>query len=297
MKVYDRAAGICREEKEYGKKSLEFLYHTVPGRMLLKVFFSRRIYSELNGIFMRSRLSVRKIEPFIREYGVDLSDCDRRDFKSFDDFFTRSCRICSDAGEGELIAPCQGRLAVYDIDEQLVLNIKGSVYTLPELVDHRWELSQFGGGVCLVYRLSVENCHRYFFCDDGEILKVEEIPGFLHTIRPISERYRVFCRNHRVCTLMRTKHFGDVMQIEVGALQIGKINNHEVTGFSRMDEKGYFRYGGSTIIQLLGPGAVLADEDIRLHSADGVETLVKAGERVAASPGRPDRDGDGERSL
>lgn len=280
MRIYDRAARVYREEKQYGGKSLEFLYHTALGRILLKVFFCRRIYSKLNGIWMRSPLSVRKIEPFIREYGVDLSACESTDFKSFDDFFTRKCRWRCCAGAEELIAPCRGRLTVCGIEKGLVLKIKGSVYTLPELVDNRFDLSQYEGGVCLVYRLAPEDCHRYFFCDGGRILRSEEIAGVLHTVRPISERYRVFSRNHRVCTLLRTEHFGDVVQIEVGALQIGRIHNHEFAEFSRMDEKGYFSYGGSTIIQLFGPGMVSVDEDIQMHSGQGVEVLVSAGEKI-----------------
>lgn len=281
MKIYDRAAKAYREEKQYGRKSLEFLYHTVVGRILLKAFFYRRVYSKLNGIWMRSSFSVRRIEPFVQEYGVDLSACEKTDFKSFDDFFTRKCRWSCSAGAQELIAPCCGRLTAYGIDKGLVLRIKDSVYTLPELVDNRLELSQYEGGVCLVYRLALEDCHRYYFCDDGHVLRTKEIAGVLHTVRPISKEYRVFSRNHRVYTLMQTKHFGDMIQIEVGALQIGKINNHELTEFARMDEKGYFSYGGSTIIQLFLPDVISVDEDIRKHSNQGVEVLVSAGEKIA----------------
>lgn len=280
MRIYDRAAKTYREEKEYGGKSLEFLYHTVPGSILLKAFFSRRIYSRLNGIWMKSPLSVGKIKPFIREYGIDLSTCENTDFKSFNDFFTRKCSCRTAASEGELISPCWGRLTVYDIDEGLILKIKDSMYTLPELVDNRFELSQYEGGLCLVYRLALEDCHRYFFCDEGEILRTEEIAGALHTVRPISEAYRVLCRNHRICTLMSTEHFGDVIQVEVGALQIGSINNHRVTAFSRMDEKGYFSYGGSTIIQLFPADAISIDEDILSFSREGMEVLVRAGEKI-----------------
>lgn len=286
MRIYDRAAKAYREERQYGGKSLEFLYHTVMGRILLKVFFCRRIYSKLAGIWMRSSFSVRKIEPFIREYGVDLSACERTNFKSFNDFFTRKCRWSCSAGAQELIAPCRGRLTAYRIDKGLVLRIKGSIYTLPELVDKRLELSQYEGGVCLVYRLALEDCHRYYFCDDGRVLSTGEIAGVLHTVRPISERYRVFSRNHRVYTLMWTEHFGDVVQIEVGALQVGKINNHELTAFARMDEKGYFSYGGSTIIQLFMPGVISMDEDIRERSERGVEVLVSAGEKIAERQGK-----------
>lgn len=285
IQVYDRAVGILREEKQYGEKSLEFLYHTVPGRILLQLFFCRRIYSRLNGMWMKSPLSKGKIEPFIREYGIDLSGCERQesaDFKSFDDFFTRRYHWQCKAGVGELMAPCQGRLLCCRVEKGLALPVKGSVYTLPELVDNRFELARYEGGVCLVYRLAPQDCHRYYFCDRGRILRTEEIKGVLHTVRPLSERYRVFSRNHRICTLMRTERFGEVLQIEVGALQIGRIHNLPVTEFARMDEKGYFSYGGSTILQLFWPGVISVDADIQEYSGQGVEVLVTPGERIAA---------------
>lgn len=280
MLIYDRAAGQLRKELEYGAKSLDLLYNTAFGRVLLKVFFCRGIYSKINGAFMKSRLSVRKISPFIEKYGIDLSLCERTEFNSFDDFFTRRYRFTTDCTADELIAPCCGRLAAYSITDELTLKIKHSVYTLSELADGI-DVSGFGKGVCLVYRLAVEDCHRYVFCDDGELIRTEELRGELHTVRPISEKYRVFSRNHRVCSLLKTEHFGEIIQIEVGALQIGKITNHAVTDFSRMDEKGYFGFGGSTIIQLFKSGVIELDGDIRSNSENGTETLVKTGERVA----------------
>ncbi len=280
MLIYDRAAGQLREELEYGAKSLDLLYNTAFGRALLKAFFCRGIYSKINGAFMKSRLSVRKIRPFIEKYGIDLSLCERTEFNSFDDFFTRRYRFTTDCTADELIAPCCGRLAAYLITDELTLKIKHSVYTLSELTGGI-DVSGFGEGVCLVYRLTVEDCHRYVFCDDGELIRTEELRGELHTVRPISEMYRVFSRNHRVCSLLKTERFGEMIQIEVGALQIGKITNHAVTGFSRMDEKGYFGFGGSTIIQLFKSGVIELDDDIRSNSEDGTETLVKTGERVA----------------
>lgn len=279
MKIYDRAAGKYTEEKEYGKKGLNFLYNTIFGRILLKIFFCRKIYSELNAAYMRSRLSVRKIRPFAEKYGIDLSLFEGKNFDSFDDFFTRKCVFTTDCAPEELIAPCCGRLSAYTINEELSLKIKGSVYSLTELVGSL-DASGYRGGICLVYRLAVEDCHRYVFCDDGEIIRTENIRGVLHTVRPVSERFRVFAHNHRVCTLLRTKRFGNVVQIEVGALQVGKIVNHNIKSFSRMDEKGFFRFGGSTIIQLFQKNAVSVDEDIEKLSESGIEVLVKTGERV-----------------
>ncbi|MDE6031949.1 MAG: phosphatidylserine decarboxylase, partial [Oscillospiraceae bacterium] len=209
-----------------------------------------------------------------------ISRFERTDFKSFADFFTRKYAFTTDCAPDELIAPCCGRLSVYSVSNELALKIKGSLYTLPELVGERFDVSEYRGGICFVYRLAVEDCHRYVFCDDGEIIRSEEIKGVLHTVRPVSERFRIFSHNHRVCTLLRTEHFGDVIQIEVGALQIGKITNHNVARFSRMEEKGFFSYGGSTIIQLFKKNIVSVDEDIKKLSESGVEVLVKTGEKV-----------------
>ncbi len=282
MMIYDRSAGKLREEREYGAKSLDFLYNTVAGRALLKAFFCRKVYSRINGAFMKSKLSAGRIRPFIEKYDIDLSRCERVNFDSFDDFFTRECHFTTDCSPDELIAPCCGRLCAYPITDDLTLRIKRSVYTLSELADGI-DVSGFGCGVCLVYRLAVEDCHRYVFCDDGELVRTKEIRGELHTVRPISERYRVFSRNHRVCSLLKTARFGELIQIEVGALQVGKITNHTVTSFSRMEEKGYFSFGGSTIIQIFKEGVLRLDEDIMSNSRNGTETLVKTGERVARS--------------
>lgn len=279
MTIYDRAAGEYREELEYGGKSLDFLYNTVIGRILLKAFFCRKIYSKINGAFMKSRFSKRKIAPFIEKYNVDLSACESTNFNSFNDFFTRRYRFSTDCTRDELIAPCCGRLSSYPITDALSLKIKHSVYTLSELAG-KIDVSGYGGGVCLVYRLAVEDCHRYVFCDDGEIIAEENISGALHTVRPISEKYRVFSRNHRICSVLKTERFGEIIEIEVGALQVGKITNHDVKKFSRMDEKGYFEFGGSTIIQLFKSGVIEVDGDIRLNTENGTETLVKTGERV-----------------
>lgn len=281
MKIYDRHNRQYIEEQEYGQKALHFLYETFPGRVLLKIFFCRRIYSKIQGCLMRTRYSARKIKPFCEKYNIDISEFGNVGFKCFDDFFTRKYRFETNCTENELSSPCCGRLSAYRIDDNLTLQIKGSTYTLRELVDGHFDISEYGGGVCLVYRLAVEDCHRYVFPDDGTILDSRNVKGILHTVRPLSTRYRVFCRNHRICTLMHTKHFGQMIQIEVGALQIGAITNHNITAFSRMEEKGFFSYGGSTIIQLVQKNIVSVDGDIMEHSARDIEVLVKTGEKIA----------------
>ena len=220
MRVYDRAAGKLREETEYGGRGLNFLYNNAFGRVMLRLFFCRRLYSKLNGAYMKSRLSARRIAPFIKKYGVSLNGCAKTEFKSFDDFFTRRYDFRTDSAPEELISPCCGRLSVYPISDALTLKIKGSCYTLAELVGS-FDVSEFNGGVCLVFRLAVEDCHRYVFFDDGRVTRVENIPGVLHTVRPISEKYRVFSHNHRVVSLLETEHFGDYFKAFSGLYSVG----------------------------------------------------------------------------
>ncbi len=280
MKIYDRKEKIYFEEKEFGKKKLEFLYNTFVGRILLKLIFARRYYSVLNGLFMKSRLSVKKIKPFAEEYCIDITEYEKTKFSSFDDFFTRKKKYVISEPPERIISPADGRLSVFEIDEKLILKIKNSVYDLDELTGGKTDMSGFSEGCCLVLRLAVEDCHRYIFVDKGRVLKKWEINGELHTVRPISEKYRVFSRNHRICTLMETEHFGKILQIEIGALQIGRINDRPVKKFERAEEKGYFSYGGSTIILILQKGKIKIDSDI---SGQKCETFVRLGEGIGTA--------------
>ena len=70
----------------------------------------------------------------------------------------------------------------------------------------------------------------------------------------------------------------DMVEMEVGALLVGKIRNHGLRRFAKLQEKGYFEYGGSTVI-LLCKG-IQMDKDILDHSARGIETVVRMGERI-----------------
>lgn len=280
MKIWHRSQQKYIEEQEYQKELLEFLYHTVPGRVLLKTVVANPWFSEINGWFERTPRSVKKIKPFIERYHIDLSECYRTNFKSFDDFFTRKRLYKTKAKENDLIAVADARLLVRPITKGLIVRVKNSSYTLQELVGNRFDVSRYEGGTCLVYRLAMEDYHRYVYMDEGRLGKQISIPGKLHTVRPVSSRCRAFSANHRICSRLHTGHFGEVIQIEVGALLVGKIHNHPVKRFMKLQEKGFFRHGGSTIIQLILPGKVLIDEDIRTHSMQGTEVLVHIGEII-----------------
>ena len=272
-----------------GKESaaLIFLYRTVPGRMLLKLLIGRGL-SKAAGRVLSSPVSRPLIAPFIRKNGIDLTDYAEEDYSCFNDFFCRRIRPERrplPADPAELMAPCDGLLSAYRITDGMVLPIKQSRYSVSDLLGMDAAARLFRDGVCLVFRLCVDNYHRYCYVDNGQKGPNVFLPGVLHTVRPIAlESVPVFVRNCREYTVMETVRFGTVAQIEVGALLVGKIANDLHEGaFRRGQEKGRFLYGGSTVVVLLRRDAAAVDERFWQATARGEEARVKLGERIGAA--------------
>ena len=68
--------------------------------------------------------------------------------------------------------------------------------------------------------------------------------------------------------------------MEVGALMVGKIVNHEVKSFKKGDEKGYFLFGGSTVVIIVKENEIEIDKDILENSKKGIETRINARETI-----------------
>ena len=107
-----------------------------------------------------------------------------------------------DADPSVLIAPCDGRLTVYDIDEHSRFEIKGRPYTMTELVRSHRLAEHYRGGKLLLFRLTVSDYHRYCYIDSGHKSKNYRIPGILHTVHPIAAGERsIYKENSREFSL------------------------------------------------------------------------------------------------
>lgn len=282
MKIYDRSEKKYRETEQYGQNKLQFLYGNVWGRCLLKLVITPAA-SKLYGQYQKLPISAKKIPRFIEEYHIHTEDFEDREYPSFHSFFIRKLRPGArmiDPRPCSLISPADAKLLVYDITDDLTVFVKGRRYTLSQLTGGKVDISAFGGGLCLVYRLCMDDYHRYCFIDDGTLTDSYAIAGKLHTVSPVSKDYPIYQENSRVVTIAETEHFGTMITIEVGALLVGKINNRQVASFHKGEEKGYFEPGGSTIVMLLPPSSVLIDEDIAAESRKGIECTVRYGEKV-----------------
>ncbi len=241
------------------------------------------VLSRMAGWFLDRGVSRILIGPFVRKNNIDLSLCADTDFKSFNDCFSRRLKPelrPADNAPDALIAPCDALLSVYPIRSGSVFPAKQSYYSVADLLGDAEQAKSFDGGLCLVFRLCVHHYHRYIYFDDGREIGRKKIAGVLHTVRPVAlEQYPVFVRNTRECTLIDTDHFGLAAQIEIGAMLVGKIENHPPkASVQRGEEKGLFRYGGSTIVVLLGKGRATIDE---VHMT-GAETPVMMGQRIGS---------------
>ena len=262
---------------------LRFLYHTYLGRFLLKVLTTRFV-SQLGGFLLNTRFSKVFIKSFVRKNKIHLEDY-YQDFTNFNEFFSRKIHEelrPIDKKSSALISPSDGWLSAYKIQEGLVLPIKQSHYSICSLLQNEELSSFYEDGICLVLRLCVDNYHRYCYIDTGTKEENVFIPGKLHTVRPIAlEKYPVFTENAREYTVLNTEHFGKVVQIEVGALFVGKIQNyHEGYSFTKGEEKGKFLYGGSTIVLLFQKNAVKIPDFYFEKTKIGEEILVKMGEKI-----------------
>lgn len=264
--------------------SLQFLYETVCGRVILKLVTQVWV-SKMVGAFMDTPLSVPLIGPTVKKHGIDMSRFEPCRYRSYNSFFTRQLNPENRQLASGLISPCDGKLTVYPIDDDMKIPVKGGHFTLEEILQNRELAAEFRGGLCLLFRLTIDDYHRYGYFDDCCEQNHYDIKGILHTVQPIAfRRYKVFKENSRVVTVLNTEHFGRAVQIEVGATCVGKIKNHHIPGrHSRGEEKGMFLFGGSSALLLLKQGQI--DEEILRNSEKGLETVVLFGEKIGTNGG------------
>lgn len=264
--------------------NLKNMYSSIWGRLFLR-FLSFPIFSKIGGWFLNTSFSKRYIEKFVKTNNIDLSICEKQDFKSYNDFFTRkfipSARPI-DMTANHLISPCDSKLIVCPINSSGVFEIKDTLYTLDHLLQDNTLAKEFLDGYLLIFRLSVDDYHRYSYFDNGNQIFNKFIKGRLQTVNPIANDYRpIYKENSRELSIILTENFDKTIYMEVGAVMVGKISNHKKTGsVLRGEEKGMFEFGGSTIVLILKKDVVRLDEDIVKNSQDGYETKVKLGEKI-----------------
>jgi phosphatidylserine decarboxylase len=291
--LYNRKTGSLEEEAVFEKDVMEFLYGSRLGFFITELLFKHRWATELYARLQRGPGSKSKIRKFVESHGVNLDELERPidSFNSFNEFFIRRLKPSArpiDRESASLISIADCRLSVYPIRENAIYPVKAKSFTVAQLVGDDETASgyaaSYADGLCLIFRLAPVDYHRFGYVDDCEQSPVEATGGFYRSIHPLSLRRMkaVFTENRREYCVLKTANFGEVVHIDVGATGVGRIVQLHPGGgrFARGEEKGYFEFGGSTVILLLKPGVAKIDDDIAEYSGRGIETIVRYGEKI-----------------
>ncbi|MGB0915547.1 MAG: archaetidylserine decarboxylase, partial [Crocinitomicaceae bacterium] len=235
-----------------------------------------------------SRASKKRIQNFIIDYKIEMSDylvTDASEFKHFNDFFYRKINPAKrPIGEG-VVSPADGKtLAFQEISDQSKFFIKGSEFDLKRFLGTDELAKKYNGGSMLIIRLAPTDYHRYHFPAKGTASATKILNGHYYSVSPIAlqQSLEIFCENKRSISTLTTDSVGDVLISEVGATMVGSIlqtyksNSTVQSG----EEKGYFAFGGSTVVLLFEKGKVQLSEDLLTNTKNGMETQVLMGQTI-----------------
>jgi len=298
LRFVDRPTGAVLVEPVFRERALRFIHETRLGRCANALLLSRRAFSVCFGGLDRLRRTRRKIPDFIRSLGIDPTEADRplEDYRSLDDFFTRRLKPEArpiDRDPAHLVSPADGRVLVLPRLDGDRFSVKASSVTLAELLGDARLADRYLGGTGFIIRLAPADYHRFHFPDSGEAGPSSALGRRLYSVHPIALATGApSFRNRRVISHLDTEAFGRLTLIEIGAQAVGTIlETYHPGRVDRGAEKGYFRFGGSTVVLLAEPGRILPDVDLVRASTRGVEvqggttgpieTLVRMGTRIA----------------
>jgi phosphatidylserine decarboxylase len=275
------------EEQIPSAGMLKWLYNAPMGKLTLNALFKRKFVSALGGAFMNSRLSQKRIERFIQEYDMDMSAyiVPENGYQTFNEFFYRKVKpTARPIGEG-VVAPADGKvLAFPSLKDVRSFFVKGSEFTAKSFLLDEQLAQKYADGAMLIVRLAPTDYHRFHFPATGTITDSTIIKGHYFSVSPLAlkKSLEIFCQNQREYSILTTSEYGDILFSEVGATMVGSII-HTYTPNSSIqkgDEKGYFAFGGSTIVLLFEKGKITFSEDLVENTQNGLETVIKMGETI-----------------
>ncbi len=289
VRIFDRRLGSVCEENVYRGRAMRWLYGTRIGFIASEFAAMTGTVNRAFGAWYRRDGSRAVIESFVKEHDIDLSEASQplEAYRDFNAFFERRLKAEArpvDHAPESLIAAADARLMAYEISDKLVIPVKGRAFSIRGLTGGLAMDLLGPSGTCLVLRLAPADYHRFHYIDAGEQVVLGRLGGLWRAVSPLSLAWQrpVFEQNRRDVTLVRTANFGPMVQIEVGALMVGQVNQSlpDCCRVSRGGEKGWFSIGASTIVQLFSERAVRIDADIWQKSKDGIETRVRFGEKI-----------------
>lgn len=293
IQYFNRHSDLIETEKVYGEGAIRWLYDSKGGRCLTRALVKAPV-SVVYGMLQSLPISRHKIAPFINDFQINMDEFlpeegqdEYSPYSSFNSFFIRKFKNGQRnfvQEKGQLAAFAEGRYFGFDrILEGQTIPVKGRDLSAQALLkDEKWN-GIFKDGPLLISRLCPVDYHRFHFPDNGKVIDYYRIDGTYHSVNPLAldKKSSIFCDNIREISILETENFGLLAYIEVGAMMVGRIvQSSSMTHFSKGDEKGYFLFGGSTVIVLGEKGRWRPSADVLLNTSKGLETYIQLGSEV-----------------
>jgi len=292
IKFYNRHTGEMETESVYGEGFLRWAYGNPLGRLTVELAVKRLWFSRWYGWRMDRSASRAKVQPFIKDYGVDIAEFadPAESYGTFNEFFYRELKPAArpiTSGSEVAVFPADGRhLAIQDLSSTDQFYIKGQRFDLGRFLGDADLAEEFEGGSVLISRLCPVDYHRYHFPVSGKAEVSKVLEGSLRSVSPLALRRRlaILWENRRERTIVDSAEFGRVVVMEVGATCVGGMHSTFKPGaVTKGDDKGFFSFGGSCVTTVFKKGAIQFDEDLNIHAAEGHEVYAKMGERCGVS--------------
>ncbi|MDO4221284.1 MAG: phosphatidylserine decarboxylase [Akkermansia sp.] len=284
---FNRYTGRVEREKVLGERALRWIYGTAAGRLSLHLLLKRAVASRVMGWLKDRPGSARSLPQFVQEYGIDMTESARplEDFRSFNDFFTRTLKpgarpVCAD---GAAALPADARHSGWqDAAEMRGAFVKGQRFDLPALLGSAELARKYEHGTVVLSRLCPVDYHRFHFAVAGTPEAPIRIPGPLASVSPYCLRRNLawLWTNKRELTVIHSDSLGDVLSLAVGATGVGAIFQTYTPGehVHKAQEQGYFAFGGSTVMTFFLPGRIRLAQDILDNTANCLETYAHMGD-------------------
>lgn len=290
--LYDREKKKEIEETVYFKSILDFLYKDNLVSKIILFFIARFSFFSNFFLFINSlKISKRKTPQFIKYFNINENEFYKKtqDFTSFNDFFIRKLKEDSrdiDYNEDSLVFPCDGRFLVYPkIEDLSSYSIKNQEFSLEDFLQNKDLALKYKEGSMLLARLAIEDYHRFHFPCDCIPMESKLINGYLYSVSPIAlkKNIKILQENKRMLTIINTKRFSEILYIEIGATNVGSINQtfFSNTEHKKGEEKGYFALGGSSIALIFQKNTIQFDQDLIEKSEKKIETKAYFGTTFA----------------
>ncbi|PWJ44299.1 phosphatidylserine decarboxylase [Sediminitomix flava] len=282
----EREEGIEITELIPGAKTIAFLYQKPLGKLTLSFLLKRKFVSALVGRVMNTSFSKKYIKGFVEKHGIDLAEFEPKEYTSFNDFFYRKLKPNTRKISDGIVSPADGKILVFpNMENVKEFFVKGSSFGVDTFLNNQELVQKYQNGSMAIIRLAPADYHRFHFPASGQVSETHLIKGDYFSVSPLAldKSLEIFCQNKRTYSILKTAEAGDILISEVGATLVGSIiqtyaANSEV---EKGDEKGYFTFGGSTLVLFFEKGKIMFDQDLVANTSNGYETTVKMGEKIA----------------